>query len=78
MSTSLEEIPEPVDCVNIFRKPNACLPIVEAAIKKGGVKAIWIQQDIVSNEACELAIKNGIKAVQNKCLMVEHKMAKGN
>lgn len=75
---SLEEIPEPVDCVNIFRKPNACLPIVEAAIKKGGVKVIWIQKDIVSNEACELAVKNGMKAVQNKCLMVEHKVAKGN
>lgn len=75
---SLEEIPVEVDCVNIFRKPAACLPIVEEAIKKGGVKSIWIQKDIVNNEACELAIENGMKAVQNKCMMVEHKAIKGH
>lgn len=75
---SLAEIPETVDCVNIFRKPEACLPIVEEAIKRGDVKVIWIQKDIVNNEACELAIKNGMKAVQNKCIMVEHKAHGGN
>lgn len=75
---SLAEIPEAVDCVNIFRKPNACLPIVEEAIKRGDVKVVWLQKDIVNNEACELAVKNGIKAVQNRCLMVEHQRQQGD
>ncbi len=74
---SLDEIPGQVDCVNVFRKPDACLPIVEAAIAKGGVKVIWIQKDIVNNAACELAVENGMKAVQNKCMMVEHQAVKG-
>ena len=74
---SLEEIPVAIDCVNVFRKPDACLDIAKAAVRKGGVKALWLQKDIVNNAACELAVAHGMKAVQNHCMMVEHKKYKG-
>jgi uncharacterized protein len=74
---SLSEIPENVDCVNIFRKPAAVTAIVDEAIKRGDVKIIWMQEGIVNNEAADKAREAGMKVVQTKCLMVEHRMIKG-
>lgn len=71
---SLAEIPFEVDMVDVFRKPNALMAVAEAAIARGDVKFFWAQQGIVNNEAAELAIKAGLKVVQNKCTMVEHAM----
>ena len=70
---SLEEIPFKVDMVDIFRKPAVVMDIVKASIKRGDIDCIWAQKGIVNNEACQLALDNGIKAVQNKCTMVEHR-----
>ncbi len=70
---SLAEIPGKVDMVNVFRKPNAIPAIVEAVKARGDVDVLWLQKGIVNNEASENAKAAGIKVVQNKCLMVEHK-----
>lgn len=70
---SLKEIPSKIDMVVIFRKPQAVLPIVKEAIERGDVKAIWMQKEIVNNEAATLAKKYNIKVVQNRCTMVDHK-----
>ncbi len=70
---SLAEIPDSVDMVNIFRKPNALVPIAEATIARGDVKVFWAQKDIVNNEAAEMAKKAGMMVVQNHCSMVEHR-----
>ncbi len=70
---SLSEIEEQVDLVNVFRKPDFVMNVVEEAIKKGGVKTIWTQKGIVNNEAAEIAKQHGMKVVQNYCTMVEHR-----
>jgi predicted CoA-binding protein len=70
---SLDEIPEPIDLVNVFRRPNACPDVVRAAIRKG-VKGIWLQAGIISDEARTLARDAGIDYVEDRCIMVEHRM----
>jgi predicted CoA-binding protein len=70
---SLEEIPGNVDMVDIFRKPAAVAPIVEACKKRADVKVVWLQAGIVNNEAAEAARKAGMKVVQSRCAMVDHR-----
>lgn len=67
----LSEVPEPVDIVNIFRKPEAVPGIVEEAIAKGA-KSIWMQVGIVHNDAADRARAAGLKVVMGRCIMVEH------
>jgi len=70
---SLKEIPGNVDMVDIFRKPAAVGPIVEACKERGDVKVVWLQAGIVNNEAAEEARKAGMKVVQSRCAMVDHR-----
>jgi len=70
---TLTEIPHSVDMVDIFRKPAAVGPIVEACKSRGDVKVVWLQKGIVNNEAAEEAKKFGMKVVQNRCAMVDHR-----
>ena len=70
---SLAEIPDSVDMVDIFRKPNALDAIADACIARGDVKVFWAQKGIVHNEAAQKAKDAGMLAVQNMCSMVEHK-----
>ncbi len=68
---SIKEISSEVDIVNIFRPSEEVLAIVKDAIKIKP-KVIWMQLGIENKEAKELAEKNSIKVVMNKCLMVEY------
>jgi len=68
---SLSAVPEPVDVVDIFRKPEAVPEIVEEAIAKGA-KVIWMQEGIVHNAAAERARAAGLRVVMNKCMLKEH------
>lgn len=70
---SLADIPGRVDMVNVFRKPDAVGPIVEACIARGDVDVVWLQKGIVNNEAAKVAEDAGMKVVQNRCSMVEHR-----
>ncbi len=70
---SLAEIPFSVDMVDIFRKPDALVAIVDACIARGDVKVYWSQKGIVNNEAAQKAKDAGMVVVQNMCSMVEHK-----
>lgn len=70
---SLTEVPCGVDMVNIFRKPDVVMQIVEDAIKRGDVKTIWMQKGIVNNEAAAKAISANMHVVQNHCTMVEYR-----
>jgi hypothetical protein len=68
---SLSAIPRPVDVVDIFRRPDQVLPIVEEAIKIKA-KVAWFQFEVVNIEAGELAEKNGLTVVMDRCLKIEH------
>lgn len=67
----LASVPVPVDVVNVFRRSDAVPEIAEAAVKIKP-KALWMQLDVQSQKAAELARGNGIMVVQNACLKIEH------
>jgi uncharacterized protein len=67
----LPSVPEKVDVVDIFRRSEQVMPIVDDAIKVGA-KAIWMQEGIVNQEAADKAKNAGLKVVMNKCMFKEH------
>jgi len=68
---SLLDIPEPVDVVDIFRRSEEVLPVVEQAVKIKA-KAVWMQQGIVNEEAASLARNNGMAVVMDRCMKIDH------
>lgn len=69
---SLEEIPEPVDIVDVFRRSEFVPAIVDSAIQIGA-KAIWLQEGVVHEAATEKARQAGIKVVVDRCILKEHR-----
>jgi predicted CoA-binding protein len=72
---SLRDVPAPVDMVDIFRAADAAPAIVREAIAEKarlGVKTIWMQLGIVSEEAAELARATGLTVVMDRCPKIEH------
>ncbi len=70
---SLDEIEEKIDMVNMFRKPAVADSIVDAIARRDDVKVLWLQKGIVNNSAAKRAEDLGLKVVQNRCIMVEHR-----
>ena len=68
---SISEIDDEIEIVDIFRPSDQILPFVQDAIKKKP-KVIWLQEGIHNFEAEELARKEGIKVVFNRCMLAEH------
>ncbi len=67
----LLDIPEPVDVVDIFRRPEEVLPVVEQAIQIRA-KAVWMQEGIINEEAAELARSRGLKVIMDRCMKIDH------
>jgi predicted CoA-binding protein len=67
---SLGAVPGPIDLVNIFRKSEDVLPIVEEAIAHG-VKAIWMQEGISNEQAAVRARESGLLVVMDRCWLKE-------
>ncbi len=68
---SLNDIPEAVDVVDIFRKPEAIPAVVDDAIAIGA-KAVWMQLGLAHHVSAEKARQAGLQVVQSKCIKVEH------
>ncbi len=68
---NLSSIPEKVEVVDIFRRAEEVMPVVEEAIKIGA-KAVWMQEGIINEEAAEKARAAGLLVVMNKCMLKEH------
>lgn len=68
---SLHDVPEKIDIVNIFRRPEAVPEVVDEAIALK-VPAIWMQEGVVHEEAAEKARKAGIFVVMDLCILKEH------
>ena len=69
---SITEIPDSIDIVDVFRKPEDVPSVVMEAVKKPGIKVIWMQEGIYNEEAEARAKENGMDVVFNRCMMAEH------
>jgi len=69
---SVLDVDDSVDIVDIFRPSDDVLPFVKDAIKKKP-KVIWLQEGIHNPEAEDLARKEGITVVFNRCMLAEHR-----
>jgi len=68
----LESIPEKIDVVQVFRKPEDVPPVVESAIKIGA-KGVWMQEGIVNEEAAQNARDAGLQVVMDACMRATHR-----
>jgi hypothetical protein len=69
---SLEEVPEHIDIVDIFRRPECVPEIVDAAIRIGA-KGVWMQEGVVHEEAAGRARAAGLEVVMDRCILKEHR-----
>jgi predicted CoA-binding protein len=68
----LESIPDSVEIVNIFRRPEFVPQIVEAAIRKDA-KAVWMQEGVVHEEAARRAESAGLAVIMDRCILKDHR-----
>lgn len=69
---SLEDIPEPVDCVEVFRRPEYTADIARQAVAIGA-KSLWLQLGIINDEARRIAEEGGLLFVQDECMGPQHR-----
>ena len=68
----LGSIPEPVDVVDIFRRSEDVMPLIDEAIRIGA-KAVWMQEGIINKAAANRARDAGLLVVMDKCMFKEHR-----
>jgi uncharacterized protein len=70
--SSLAKVPEKIDIVNVFRRPEFVDEIVDEAIQLK-IPAIWLQESVINETAAARARKAGIFVVMDQCILKEHK-----
>jgi predicted CoA-binding protein len=73
----LSSVPEKIDVVQVFRKPEDVPPVVDEAIKVGA-KVVWMQEGIVNEEAAAKARAAGLQVVMDACMRVMHRALVGS
>ncbi len=68
---SVEEIPEPVDIVDVFRRSEKVMPTARDAVA-AGAKALWMQSGVVNEEAASYAREHGLTVIMDRCIMVDY------
>jgi predicted CoA-binding protein len=69
---SLEDVPEGIDVVNVFRRPEETPEIARQAVA-AGAKVLWLQSGIVNDEARRIAEDGGLQVVMGVCIMTTHR-----
>jgi predicted CoA-binding protein len=68
---SLDDVPEPFEIVDIFRRSEYVPDIVEAAIRRQA-KVIWMQESVIHEPAAERARAAGLEVIMDRCILKEH------
>ncbi len=69
----LKSIPHDVDMIDIFRRSEAVLPIVETALERWAqLQTVWMQIGVENAAAADLAVKRGVDVIQNRCPKIEY------
>ncbi len=68
---SVEEIGEPVDIVDVFRRSEKVMPTAEDAVA-AGAKVLWMQSGVINGEAAAYARERGLTVVMDRCIMVDY------
>jgi uncharacterized protein len=70
---SLADVPGPVDMVDIFRRSEAVVPIVEEALREfDDLKTVWMQIGVENSGAAAMAAARGVTVIQNRCPKIEY------
>src|SRR4029077_13927091 len=72
----LEDVPEKIEIVNVFRRAEDVPPVVESAIRVGA-KVVWMQSGIENEAAAKKALVAGLAVIQDACILVEHRRRAG-
>lgn len=72
----LEDIPEPVDIVDVFRKAEDTPPVAESAVRIGA-KTFWLQLGIENDVAESIAEAGGLSVVHDRCIKIEYERRVG-
>ncbi len=72
----LEDVPEKIDIVNVFRRAEDVAPVVKSAVRIGA-KVVWMQTGIENEEAAEKARGAGLVVIEDACILVEHRRRVG-
>ena len=68
---SLDQVPEPIDIVDVFRRPEHTPAVAREAVAVGA-RTLWLQLGIRSDEARAIATEAGLRYVEDRCLKVDH------
>jgi predicted CoA-binding protein len=74
---SLDEVDREIDVVDVFRPSEEVSGIVDEALEREDVQALWLQLGIADDDAAARAEDAGLLVVQNKCIKVEHSRLRG-
>lgn len=69
--SSVTEIEDQIDIVNVFRRSETVRPVAEDAVA-AGARALWMQLGVVNEEARELAAEHGLTVVMDRCIKVDY------
>ena len=69
---SLLDVPDKIDIVDIFRRPEFVEEVVDQAIQLK-VRVVWMQEEVIHDRAAEKARKAGIFVVMDRCILLEHR-----
>ncbi len=73
---TVEEIPEPIDIVDVFRRSEKVAPVAKDAVA-AGAKVLWLQSGVINAEAARYAEEHGLTVIMDRCIKVDYAMLVG-